>query len=258
MLLLTLRQAAALPFQNTVYSVRHGLARGLKRRGGLGFLARQKSLTIEEAFLSKLPLSGLTVYDVGSLEGMYTLFFARAVGDSGCVVAFEPNPKNCQAIRDNVALNGFRNVAAHQIGLGARQAQAELVIPFGIPGQGTVRGDLQEHYLQRAGTARVRIRLESLDQFREGHGLRPPDLVKIDVEGMELQVLQGAVETLRRFKPRLFIELHGLEESDRTRNVRELVNLLASIGYQPPLHVETGATVDARSRLPFEGHLWVA
>jgi FkbM family methyltransferase len=258
MLLRALKEAAAVPFHDTVYSIRYGVARGLKRRGGLGFLARHRPLMADERFLSQVPLSGCVVYDVGCLEGLYTLFFARAVGPRGHVVAFEPNPQNCIAIRDNVALNGFANVQLLEIGLGAGPGATDLVIPFGFPGQGTVSTELQTHYLRQAGTKRVSVRIDALDRVAAADALPPPDLIKIDVEGFELQVLEGAVATLRARKPKLFIELHGLEAAQRLDNMRRLVGLLRDIGYRSALHVESGQPVDLASTRPYEGHLWVS
>ena len=257
MLIRALKEAAALPFHDTVYSIRYGVARGLKRRGGLGFLARSRPLTVEETFLAQVPLSGSTVYDVGCLEGLYTLFFARAVGPRGRVVAFEPNPHNCQIIRDNVALNEFTNVDLHEVGLGTGPGETELVVPFGFPGQGTISGELQEHYLRHRGTQRVPIRIDSLDRLVAANTLPPPDMIKIDVEGFELQVIEGAMATLAAFKPRLFVELHGLDLDKRIANVRRVVDLLWSVGYSDVVHVETGQRLDATSALPYEGHLWV-
>jgi hypothetical protein len=86
--------------------------------------------------------------------------------------------------------------------------------------------------------------------------LRPPDLVKIDVEGFELDVLKGAAATLRSAKPRVFVELHGLEPADRQRNVRDIVCHMRDLGYPPPLHLESGATVVSASQNIQEGHLW--
>ena len=257
MLLTVLKAAAARPFNETVYSIRYGLPRGLKRKGGLGFLARSRPLTVEESFLAQVPLEGRTVYDVGCLDGMYTLFFARAVGPSGRVVAFEPNPRNCETIADNLALNDFTNVDVHDVGLGTRSEVSELVIPFGAPGQGTVNGELQRHYLQQSRTTRVPIRIEPLDTYRHANAIPPPDVIKIDVEGFELQVLEGATSTLEEFKPKLFIELHGLEPSARLQNVRRVIELLGSVGYNAPLHVETGRAVDSANP-PYEGHLWAS
>jgi FkbM family methyltransferase len=258
MLLRALKDVVAVPFHGTVYPIKAGLAQGLKRRGGLGFLARRRALTTEESFLSRVPLLGSTVYDVGCLDGMYTLFFARAVGPGGAVVAFEPNPKNCAAIRSNVSLNGFENVRLQEIGLGAAAAQAELIIPDGFPGEGTLDSALQRHYQTHSRTERVTVRIERLDDVVESRRLPPPDVIKIDVEGFELQVLEGAMNTLRDRRPKLFIELHGLEPAARVRNIRRILDLLKGVGYDSPLHVESARTIAELSEPPYEGHLWFA
>ena len=258
MLLRALKEAAALPFHDTVYSIRYGVARGLKRRGGLGFLARQRPLAADEKFLLQVPLAGRVVYDVGCLEGLYTLFFARAVGARGQVVAFEPNPQNCVAIRDNVTINRFTNVRLMEIGLGTGPGTMELVIPFGFPGQGTVDSELKDHYLKQTGTRRVSVRIDSLDRVAGSDRLPPPDVMKVDVEGFELQVLEGAVETLREHQPKLFVELHGLEPEHRVANMRRIIDLLRGVGYRSFLHVESGQPVDLASTRLYEGHLWVS
>jgi FkbM family methyltransferase len=257
MILLTaLKSAAEVPFRSAVYPIKHGLARGLKRRGGLGFLARRRPLSPEEQFLDGLDLRGATVYDVGCLDGMYTLFFATRVGPSGHVIAFEPNPANCRAMRANVSVNGFGNVRICDIGLGSGAATGELAVPYGFPGQGTARDDMKHHYFGFPGTLRVPIRLESMDQAIRDRRLPPPDLVKIDVEGFELEVLRGASATLRSARPRVFVELHGLEAADRQRNVRDILCHMRDCGYPPPTHLELGATVSSVTPEIQEGHLW--
>jgi len=258
MLLRALKEAAALPFQDTVYSIKYGVARGLKRRGGLGFLARQRPLEADEKFLLQVPLTGRVVYDVGCLEGLYTLFFARAVGSRGQVIAFEPNPQNCAIIRDNVTLNRFTNVQLMELGLGTGPGTLDLVIPYGFPGQGTVDSELKSHYMKQSGTTRVSVRIDALDRVAAADALPPPDLIKVDVEGFELQVLEGAVETLRAYKPRLFVELHGLEPEHRIANMRRIIDLLRGVGYASFLHVESGQPVDLASTRLYEGHLWVS
>jgi hypothetical protein len=74
--------AAIRPLTNLfTYTTRSGIAAGLRRKGGLGFLPR--SVSDEELFYQSLTLSGKTVYDVGSYEGIFSLFAARAVGEGG-------------------------------------------------------------------------------------------------------------------------------------------------------------------------------
>ena len=88
-------------FRNYVYTVQHGLAKGLKRRGGFGFLPKS-GLSKEERFLIELDIRGQTAYDIGGWEGVFTIFLARSVGQAGRVIVFEPNPL-CQAcILNNV------------------------------------------------------------------------------------------------------------------------------------------------------------
>ena len=81
-----------------VYVVRHGLAKGLKRRGGLGFVPQMGRLSLEETFLEGLDLAGQTVYDIGGYEGVFTLFFARRVGPSGRVVTPLPAFSRAQPV----------------------------------------------------------------------------------------------------------------------------------------------------------------
>src|ERR1700682_6385710 len=94
-------------FSNVTYTIRHGLATGMRRKGGLGFLPVALRETAEERFLSSLNLAGKTVYDIGGFEGVLTLFFARKANS---VITFEPNPRNYQRCADNVRLNALTNV----------------------------------------------------------------------------------------------------------------------------------------------------
>src|SRR5580704_10090805 len=74
---------------NFTYTVRHGLAAGMKRRGGLWFLPFGGAETEEERFLRQLDLSGKVVYDIGAFEGILSMFFSRRAKQ---VVAYEPTP----------------------------------------------------------------------------------------------------------------------------------------------------------------------
>src|SRR5947209_6114855 len=78
-------------FDNATYTVRHGLLKGMRRKGGLGWLPAKFSpgvRTAEQKFWSGLNLAGMTVYDVGAFHGLLTLFFAS---QAKTVVCFEPN-----------------------------------------------------------------------------------------------------------------------------------------------------------------------
>src|SRR5215471_18032929 len=91
------------------YTCRHGLIKGLRRRGGLGFLPGfiASSETAETRLFQSLTLKDKVVYDVGAFVGLLTLFFARKAKQ---VIAYEPNPPSHARAAENIALNGFTNV----------------------------------------------------------------------------------------------------------------------------------------------------
>jgi hypothetical protein len=101
-------------FGNFTYTIRHGLAAGMRRKGGLGFVPLKVSETPKTQFLRRLPLEGAVVYDVGAFEGVLTLYFASRARH---VVAFEPNPRNYARCVHNVRLNGLTNVQVMNWGL---------------------------------------------------------------------------------------------------------------------------------------------
>ncbi len=86
-------------------------------------------MTEEEKFLADLDLKDQIVFDVGAFNGLLTMFFARAVGKNGKVVAFEPNPSLCNKIKENLMLNNFDNVKVNQLALGRERKKETLAFP---------------------------------------------------------------------------------------------------------------------------------
>ncbi|MEO8562806.1 MAG: FkbM family methyltransferase [bacterium] len=247
-------------FGNHTYTVRHGLAKGLKRRGGLAFLpaaitAVPKRVE-EERFLFNLALDGQTVFDVGGDQGIYTLFFASRVGERGRVVTFEPNPESCQRIVANVELNRFRNVDVRQLGLGAEKSKLTFVFPAGDPARGSADARIQAQILREKDARTIDIEVDSLDSQIAASGLPQPDLVKIDVEGLEMDVLRGMKEVLGTGRPNLFIEVHGADTQSKEDNARQVVSLLLDAGYSV-FHVESKQSIThANIETARQGHIY--
>ncbi|MBS1817915.1 MAG: FkbM family methyltransferase [Acidobacteria bacterium] len=239
-----------------VYTVRHGLARGLKRRGGLGFVPRLGARSAEEEFLEQLTLEGETIYDVGGYEGVFTLFFARRVGPRGHVITFEPNPRNAQRIAENVRLNGFGHVTLRQLALGSAPGRATLVFPPDETARGSLDARIADQIRHEPHVAAVEVEVDTLDQ-QVASGLPEPDFVKLDVEGLELDVLQGMRTLMSRRHPRLYIELHGADAALKLHNVRAVAALLWEAGYDI-LHVESQSLLQRPEQLPgaIRGHLY--
>lgn len=180
---------------------------------------------IEAQLLRQLVPAGGVAVEVGANLGTHTLVLARSVGPSGWVVAYEPQRIVFQALCANLALNSLTQVDARQSAVGAEPGQ--VLIP-----------DIDYHRPGNFGGVEV-------SAFASGHPVRKVrldddldlarlDLIKIDVEGMELDVLRGADRLLRRFQPVLYLE------NDRIDRSAALISHLFALGYRlywhlPPL-----------------------
>jgi FkbM family methyltransferase len=152
----------------------------------------------DRAFFRQRLRPGMTVVDVGANQGIYTLLFAELVGSSGHVLAFEPDPVLCSALRQNLRRNGTSNVTVYENALGARSEQ-RLLLRSAV-NSGDNRLTIEAPSQEREG---VIVATRPLDELTHG---RKVDFVKIDVQGWELEVLQGMVETLRSSSPMVFFE----------------------------------------------------
>jgi FkbM family methyltransferase len=243
---------------NRVYTVRHGLAKGLKRRGGLGFMPQVGVPTTEETFLQQLDLAGQTIFDVGGFEGIFTLFFARRMGAAGRLCTFEPNPRNFVRIVENVRLNAFPRVDVCQLALGAAPGHASLVFPPDETARGSLLDDIQAQIREEKHADTVVVEVETVDRL-VARGLPEPDFVKIDVEGLERDVLEGMKGTIARRHPRLYIEIHGADKARKLDNATSVIEFLWSADYDVH-HVESGRDIRTAADIQHavEGHLYVA
>jgi FkbM family methyltransferase len=244
-------------FGGLTYTVRRGLIKGMLRRGGLSWIPEFGTgiLTPEQRFLIDLDLSGKVVFDVGAYEGVLTLFFAVSAEQ---VISYEPNPLSIKALRRNIELNQLENVTVRHVGLGANPRCAVMIWNPAMAGAATVDDTSMAHSIgSRKHAVREEIQITTLDQDMVDARLPVPDLIKIDVDGYELPVLEGAQALLRRANPALFLEMHGETINEKKRNANGIVNFLTAAGYKNILHVETGQSITAdRCECAAKGHLY--
>jgi FkbM family methyltransferase len=150
-------------------------------------------------------------------------------------------------LKENVRLNSFSNVIVRPYGLASKASKAQMTFDPLVPGTASLDTGIAQ------GGDHETIELRTLD---DEQGLRPPDFVKIDVEGFELEVLKGAGRTLER-KPDLFLEMHGADPADKARRVAAIVDYLWAAGYRNILHVETEqAITPENAAVAAQGHLY--
>ncbi len=211
------------------YTARRGLHRGLTIVGGLGFVPSQ-ALSAEEKYLSSLDFTGKVVYDVGAFVGLRTLFFATRAKQ---VISYEPNSQNRSRLIANLKANpSIRNVTVRPVGLGQSPARVTLLWNERRPGECVVESSAVGRMLLDRGIPFLRETTSMVTLADEAKALSPPDFIKVDVEGLELDVLRGAELELRERQPELFIELHGSTLENKISNAISVLELLFGLGYR--------------------------
>lgn len=166
---------------------------------------------------------GDTVLEIGANIGAHTVPLAQTVGPEGQVLAFEPQRMIYYLLCANVVLNNLANVICHQAAVG--DVTGNLRVPdLDYSGDGNF-GGIELGTESTLGSYEVPV--VRIDDLR----LARCDLIKVDVEGMEKQVLEGARQTIARFKPLLYVE------DDRREKSRELHDFLTDLGYEVHPHL---------------------
>jgi len=155
-------------------------------------------------FLGQILKPGMTVLDVGANEGLYTLFSARRIGVSGRVVAFEPSSRERRSLQHNVTRNRLCNVTIVPSAVGSSEGTAALQIASGVHSGHNTLGSLVYDDAPAVGVEHVPV--ERLDVVMDRLGIAKVDVIKIDVEGAEMHVLEGARRTLASQRPVLMVE----------------------------------------------------
>ena len=158
----------------------------------------------EFCWLSRVVKPGMTVLDVGANLGLYTLFVARRVAESGCVVAIEPSSREMARLRHNVELNALSNVSMLPVAVAEQDAEAVLqVATADYAGHNTLGAFGYNTQLEHRET----VQTLRLDEVVESAKLQRLDVIKMDIEGAELGALRGGSATLTRYRPALLMEL---------------------------------------------------
>ena len=206
------------PRRVRLVSVREGYS-VLAVPGDLGISSELLSWGSHEPFFTRLLLErlgrGIVVIDIGSNIGYYAFLEALAVGSKGLVVAVEPQPHVFKALLAGVKLNGLGNILPLRLAISRRHGNVRMVISRFSNWSRVLEGNDPAPDFH----AIHEVEGVSVDDLVDSLGLKRVDLIRMDVEGYETEVLEGAWRTLERFRPRICLELHvyniGLRESIR-------------------------------------------
>ena len=185
----------------------------------------------ELSYLRRTLAADSVFVDVGANQGEFSLFAAKYLRH-GSVLAVEPEAEMFATLVKNIELNGFRNIRPLNIALGDSAGESQLYTSDDTDLMGGWHEGLftafPSQYRNKFVQSCVRKRL---DDVLASERMTRVDFVKIDVEGAELQVLQGARETLRHLKPQLLLELNGETSRQAGYSVAEVVEFLRMLDY---------------------------
>jgi len=168
-----------------------------------------------------------TIYDIGAHIGTYTVIGAKLTGPKGHVIAYEPHDVTRRFLTTHLKWNGVCNrVTVRDVCLGAQAGWQDFYYGAGAEAAEGMNGLVPVEGFQKKG-----VRVATLDEEIECTGLSP-NLVKVDVEGGEWDVLQGAQQTLARCRPTLLLSVHPPALAKIGITPERLFSFLAAQGYQ--------------------------
>jgi FkbM family methyltransferase len=178
----------------------------------------------EFALLSQVLAPGMVFIDAGANDGYYTLFASRRVGASGKVVAIEPSTRERVHLRRNIARNKLDNVTVVAVALGACRQVAALRLAHGVHAGHNTFGSFAHEGVQADNLEQVDV--ETLDKAATDLGLDRIDFVKIDVEGAEASVIDGARHVLSTMRPTILLEINDTALRAQRSNAESLLSTL--------------------------------
>ena len=141
------------------------------------------------------------------------------------IFSFEPIPSTYKLFKKNIKVNNLKNVKAYNLGFSNKVKNATLSIPT------ESQGERYKYYVNHAlysiygkGKNKIKVKLQTLDKFSIKHDVKAIDFIKIDVEGHELQVLEGAKKIIKAYKPIIQIEYNYISKILTKTKLRDFTN----------------------------------
>jgi len=211
-----------------VWTIEGGDGAGLKLQlpQNLDYLTGTSEMPVQQALAGQLRPGGV-FYDVGANVGFFSLLAAKRLGPTGCVCSFEPVAENAASVRQNAKINRFDNIKVFELAIGRTSGTAELLLTDWDGG-----GSLSISAVKPSEpVSRRQVRVVALDDLIPAEKLPKPSVVKIDVEGVEMEVMQGMSKTITESRPVLLYEVDDGRKDSFNRRWKELDDYVAGFGY---------------------------
>ncbi|GAB4546546.1 MAG: FkbM family methyltransferase [Pleurocapsa sp.] len=222
-------------------TVRNGIIKGLKFNAGEScpeLALGTYEVPIQNIFAQYLH-PGDVFYDIGSNVGFFSIIAAQLVGEGGKVYAFEPGQENANSIRHNAQLNKFKQIEVIEKAVSHSSGSGQLLLAKYSGGHALATADAPPDL-----AGEVTVDLVSIDDLIAQNKIAPPNFVKVDVEGAELDVLKGMKQTIKTHQPTIIYEIDDGDRTAYDRKYQELANFLESLNYRVTQTENSYQTID--------------
>lgn len=170
--------------------------------------------------------NGDVFVDIGAYIGYYTVYASRKVGQRGLVIAVEPDERNLTVLRRNVG--SLANIQVFKAAAGYSEGQSYLKTDD-IPAWNKIVTDDENGRLEKIRNLSLDSLINNIEPFVTGRNANV--VIKIDVEGTELDVIRGGLTFIRKYAPTIFIETHKPAGIPVGNNQSALENILTELDY---------------------------
>lgn len=183
----------------------------------------------ERKFVYKFLKTGMTFFDIGANQGIYTLLAGKKVSKGGKVISFEPVPSQFKKLKRNLKINRINNVITEPLAVGVEIETVNMYVCLG--------GDEALSSLRlptediKSKKSIIQVPVTTIDEYVKKNNISNIDFVKIDVEGGELNVLKGMTETLKTIRPIFMCEVQDKRTVQWGYSASEICKFLENRDY---------------------------
>jgi FkbM family methyltransferase len=186
----------------------------------ISYIWHDAGLSIVEKHLNSFYSNEFAYFDIGSNVGLRSVY---ALSENRPTVLFDPNPEVSKICKQMIEANNFINYRLEQSGVSDQEGQ----LRFYISSSAYMSSFDKEHAAKDKIVAEINIPVTTMNLFLEANQQYQPKILKIDVEGFEINVLRGATQLLENYHPAILIEI-----LDTGQNRKEIIEFMTTYGYE--------------------------
>ena len=180
------------------------------------------------SFLEHQVKSGMNIIDIGAHIGLFSVYTSKLTGPKGKVICFEPTPGTFTILKETLRLNHSENVTPVQAAVGATSGHATFYVTNDTEGSNSNSLVLNK---EESRTDGYDVTITTIDEVCKQYNIKP-GLIKVDVEGAELDTLRGGVTTMESARPLFIVGLHPSFIAMKGDSLKQIWDLIKQYNYK--------------------------